>query len=121
TNIGPAIQKRIIADLKGVMVETQALLKEKHPQLTDAEILSILEIMQVEVQEQYMQRITDQVSMMFNDINATFGDLRKTGTYAALEKMDTADLERMLLTTSLELLIYEIDPKKGAELKGGQQ
>lgn len=117
TNIGPAIQKKIVADLNGIMVETQALLKEKYPQLTDAEIRSILELMQVEVEKQYTERIAEQVSGMFGDLNKAFDDLKKTETYATLEKMDTADLEKMLLTTSLELLIYEIDPAEGAKLK----
>jgi hypothetical protein len=121
TNIGPAVQKKIVADLSGILLETKLLLKEKHPELTEADIASILETMQVEVEKQYTQRIQEQVCVMFQDINDKFSDLRKTATYATLEKRDTADLERMLLTTSLELLIYEIDPEEGSRVKGGCQ
>lgn len=120
TDIGPIIQKRIVADLNGIMVETQALLKERHPELTENDIADILDTLASEVERQYTERITEQVTLMFNDINETFVDLQKTDVYAQLAKKDTADLERMLLTTSLELLIYEIDPEEGSIIKGGQ-
>lgn len=121
TDIGPVIQKRIVADLQGIMVETRVLLKKRHPDLTEEDIVSIMDTLVSEVEKQYTERITEQVTMMFNDINETFTDLRKTALYETLAKKDTADLERMLLTTSLELLIYEIDPDAGAKVEGGRQ
>jgi hypothetical protein len=110
TEIGPVIQKRIVADLQGILAETRALLKEKHPDLTEEDLTSILFALQSEVEKQYTERITSQVNQMFKDISEPFTELQKTELYSELEQKGTADLEKMLLTTSLELLIYEIDP-----------
>lgn len=120
TNIGPALQQKIVKDLNGILVETKLLLHEKHPELTEKDLMVILEAMQVEVEKQYTQRIEDQVHAMFRDINDQFSDLRKTELYTDLNRKNTADLERMFLTTSLELLIYEIDPDEGYKVKGGK-
>ncbi|NQY66595.1 MAG: hypothetical protein HRT72_02575 [Flavobacteriales bacterium] len=111
--MGPALQKKIIGDLEEILVDTNLTLQGRYPGLNEAEIFHILYTLRTEVQKQYPERINAQVKAMFDGINSSLKSLKNTDSYKKLAEVDTAGLERMLLTTSLELMIYELDPNAG--------
>jgi hypothetical protein len=108
--VGPAARDRVIAELTDIFSETEQLISAEYPDFTPQERTQILSALQTEIMEQYEERTAAQLTSMFGEISETLDSIKDDAVYQELATMDSATLERMLVTSSLELLIYEIDP-----------
>ena len=116
SEITTAVSERIVEYLTKILEETETMVLEKHPNLTDEDMTLILITLQDEIQSQYAERFGQQMQLLFGDIDQTLQSVRNDEERTALLKTDTTQLEKMLLTTALELAIYEIDPELGETL-----
>jgi len=114
--IGPALQQKVLQDLNQMLKETEVVLKERYPDLTETEVTLMLNSLQSEIQKQYPERIKNQVDKMYEAVNEGLDSLRLTETYKDLSAKNTPELEQLFLTKSLELLIYELNPEAGTSL-----
>lgn len=112
--IGPAVQERVAAELARILQETEIMIRARHPDFKQEDIVMILTTLQKEIERQYTERLAEQLAGLFGDINKSLESIRADAGYKTLIREETQKLEKMLLTTSLELASYEIDPELGA-------
>lgn len=112
--IGPAVQERVAAELARILQETETKVRVRHPDLKQEDIAQILTTLQKEIERQYTDRLAEQLTYLFGDINKSLESIRADAGYKTMVRAETQKLEKMLLTTALELTSYEIDPELGA-------
>lgn len=110
TNLGPELHKRVSEELAAILEESTLLVRERYPDLTEDEIATILDTFQNAVEVQYLERLQRQMTILLGNMHETLNGLRDDPEYARLAAKSTEDVEKLFLTTALELMIYEIDP-----------
>ncbi len=108
--VGPAVQEKITAELGSILTETETMIRSEYPDFTSEELTQILTTLQSEIKTQYEERANKQMALLFGDISQSLEAMRNDAVYQELAAKDTPQLERLLLTSSLELMIHEIDP-----------
>lgn len=114
SEIGSAVQARVTEEMAKILAEADAMIRTRHPDFRQEDIVIILDTLQKEIQRQYGEHLNEQLAYLFADINKSLESIRADAGYKILAKQETQKLEKMLLTTSLELASYEIDPELGA-------
>lgn len=109
-NLGEELHRRVSTELAKILVESTQQVRERYPDLTEDEIVMILDTFQSEVEAQYLDRLQRQMALLLGDLNNTLDGLKDDPEYARLASRSTEDIEKLFLTSALELMIYEIDP-----------
>jgi len=109
-DVGPAVQKKITVELGNILIENESMIHSRYPDFTSEEMALIRTSLQSEITTQYKQRSNQEMSLLFGDISQNLKAMRNDAIYQELATQDSPHLERMLLTSSLELIIHEIDP-----------
>jgi hypothetical protein len=109
-NLGPELHKRVSTELAQILVESTQLVRERYPDLTEDEIAVILDTFRNAVEAQYLERLQRQMTLLLGGMHETLNSIQDDPEYTRLASKSTEDIEKLFLTTALELMIYEIDP-----------